>query len=130
MAQTYATQADSDLNHDRAGILTPPAEPIPLKDLVRRYISAKRHHVRSSTEKRYINRSEGFLRFTDALLPEVSADARRLTSSLVNGFLDFALDQADDEDNPRRQWSRKTVNEYLKFMKSVYKFGVAEIGSY
>ena len=56
----------------------------------------------------------------------MSADARSLNRSLVNGFLDFALDQSDDEENPHRQWSRKTVNECLKFMKSVYKFGVAE----
>jgi integrase len=125
-AENYATQMRADLMHKKLGILTPPSEPISLKDLVGRYILAKRHHVRTSTEKRYINHSEGFLRFTDALLREVSADARRLTSSLVNEFLDFALDQTDDEENPRRQWSRKTVNECLKFMKSIYKFGVAE----
>jgi integrase len=126
VAQTYATQVGSDLNHGRLGILIAPAEPIPLKDLVRRYIATKRHHVRASTEKRYANHSEGFLRFTDSMLPEVSLDARRLTGSLVNGFLDFVLDQTDGDENARRQWSRKTVNECLKFMKSVYKFGVAE----
>ena len=107
VAQTYATQVGSDLNHGRLGILIAPAEPIPLKDLVRRYIAIKRHHVRASTDKRYVNHSEGFLRFTDSLLPEVSVDARRLTGRPVNGFLDFVLDEADGDKNARRQWSRR-----------------------
>jgi integrase len=125
-AENYATQVRADLMHGKLGILTPPLEKIPLRELAKRYVAHKRHHIRTSTEKRYINHSEGFLRFTDSLLPEVSADARRLNGSLVNEFLGFALDKAEDEEENRKQWSRKTVNECLKFMKSVYKFGIGE----
>jgi integrase len=94
---------------------------VSLSDLIDEFLAAKENTVRATTRHRYRNYLDPLRTYFSKSFPTATGDLRLIETKYLRKFIDDSL---KGEAGTTRAWSRRTVNDAINIIRSIFKFAV------
>ncbi|MFZ4621901.1 MAG: tyrosine-type recombinase/integrase [Bacteroidota bacterium] len=119
-AEIMRAKLQNDFNLSLVGITPQKHLVSTLEDLTKEFLADKKHHVKPRTLERYRQYKERIDKYFTEFFPAACHDVRLLDAKYLREFID-QLFEASDEQKPL---SKKTINDIISFVKSLFNFAV------
>jgi integrase len=120
-AELTRKKVESDILYRTYDLASRTSKSINLDALITEYLKSKKHQVRASSLKRYKNYFDRVSRFFSESFPAAASDIRLIETFYLREFIDNAIEAGANEG---RAWSRRTVNDSIKIIRSLFGFAI------
>jgi integrase/recombinase XerD len=120
-AELTRKKVESDILYGTYDLASRTSKSINLDALITEYLKSKKHQVRASSLKRYKNYFDRVSRFFSESFPAAASDIRLIETFYLREFIDNAIEAGANEG---RAWSRRTVNDSIKIIRSLFAFAI------
>jgi integrase len=94
---------------------------VSLSGLIDEFLAAKENTVRATTQHRYKNYLDPLRAYFNKSFPSVTGDIRLIETKYLRKFIDDSLRGGA---GTGRAWSRRTANDAINIIRSLFKFAV------
>jgi len=119
-AEIMRAKLQTDFNLSIVGIPTQNRKTVSLEDLTKEYLDEKKHYVKPRTMERYEQYKKRIDSYFDANFPAACPDIRMIDAKYLREFVDELLEGSKGV----RVLKKKTVNDIMGFIKSVFKYAI------
>lgn len=101
--------------------LNPTRKSVSLSGLIDEFLATKENTVRATTQHRYRNYLDPLRAYFTKAFPTVTDDVRLIETKYLRKFID---DSIKGDVGTGRAWSRRTANDAINIIRSLFKFAV------
>ena len=122
-AELLQAHIQSELTLGNYGIVLNQRKSASLETLAEEFFTSKKNIIRNSTFSRYTDYITKFKWFFEEYFQLASNDIRNIKTIYIKECIDYLLEKEITNGKP---WARKTVNGFIKLIRSIFQFAVKQ----